>query len=155
MVTTFLSGFLRKLRGSGIFRDNLRSVPGPGTNSKNLGLSRRFRDRWSLWFNSSAYGDRVNAPISTYTHTAFPVHHRIHCVIKDLVLQLLYKMISVSLNPLFNKRLFEGHNSNLQKVQVFQKTTISARAEVLRARPVGKRTQSISRQSLKLTMWAM
>ena len=30
------------------FRDILRSVPGPGTNSYNPGLSRRFRDSWSL-----------------------------------------------------------------------------------------------------------
>jgi len=31
-----------------LFWDNLRSIPGPGTNSKNPGLSRRFRDSWSL-----------------------------------------------------------------------------------------------------------
>ena len=34
VVTTFLRGFLSKLRGSGLFWDNLHSVPDPGQTLK-------------------------------------------------------------------------------------------------------------------------
>ena len=49
-----------------------------------------YRLRWAP-FNSSAYGDRMNESILKYTHIAFPVHHRIHYVINDHMLQLLLK----------------------------------------------------------------
>ena len=35
-----------------------------------------------------------------YTHTAFPVHRRMHCVIKDHVLQLLYYASNTYVYPL-------------------------------------------------------